>query len=496
MSWLTARQLPLPALTFGPLALAAGIASGLLTVVGVSMMQMPLLPLLLPAGIAFLLLTLHRTEYSILLAVALTNGLLDPDALPIFNFGPLGVSIPELILVCLLGLAFLRVMARADHRIFPSPLALPLLFFLLMVAISSVNAYLYGEVSLGLIIPQLRNYAFWTLFFAVTHLITRAHQIERMTTGLWILTAILGIGALLPGLFNHTPFMNSATPTLATADRAFEGVTRLFFSGERFLYVMIPVSVAWLALVRDRRTGPVLVIFVLLLGWLFFSFQRNYWVTIALSLGLMGLLLLGESLWRMLRRMLPLFLMAAIALMALQVTQPQLVRNQIQAAAYRLLSLVNDPGKTDSSTQWRLIENRHAFDALSAHPLTGIGIAETYRPRMVDELETPLDWYIHNAYLWIAVKTGLVNLMIFLLFCSLYLLRVLRHWKHIKRDDMRALVLGFGMAFFGQMISNLVAPNFIQSPSLSIYPLMIGLSEVIIRLNPSRQMSPQGARYV
>lgn len=484
------------ALVFPVMAVAAGIIAGALAVAGISVVQMPLLAVLLPAGIAFMLLTLHRPEFSILLAVALTNGLINPDVLPIFNFGPLGVSIPELILVFLLLLTFLRVMSHPEYRVFSSPLMLPLLFFLAIIAASSIHAYVWQDVSMGLIIPQLRNYIFWTLFFVVTHLITREAQITRLVAGLWLLAAVMGVGALLPGLFNQTPFMNSATPTLATADRAFEGVTRLFFSGERFLYVMIPVSFAWLAIVREHRAGPVLVVLVLLLGWLFFSFQRNYWLTTAISLGLMGILILGKSMWRMLRRMIPLFVAAGLLLLVLQMTQPQLVRNQVQAATHRLLSLVNDPSRTDSSTQWRLIENRHAFHAVATHPITGIGISQRYRPRMVDELETPLDWYIHNAYLWIAVNTGLVNLAIFLLFCGIYLFRVLHHWQHIARDDLRALYLGFGMAFCGQMISNIVAPNFIQSPALSIYPVMIGLSEVILRLNPPPPTQTEGVSHV
>ncbi|MFW5708794.1 MAG: O-antigen ligase family protein [Chloroflexota bacterium] len=485
-SWIANRQ-QTSRFTWVGLAIATGMLMGVLAVVGPTRMHMPALPLLVPAGLVFGVVTLHRPEYSILLVIGLTNSLVAPDVLPIFNFGPLGVSIPELILGFLLLLTFLRVTSHPDFSLFISPLAVPLAFFLIGIILASLYALIVQDVQLGHIIPQLRNYSFWMLFFIVIHLLREPAQIDRFLKGLWLLTAVLCVGALLPGVFNQTPFMNSETPTLATAEREFGGVTRLFFYGERLLYVMIPVTVATLALVRRQSTSLYLILLVMLLGWLYFSFQRNYWLTTIINLGALGWILIGEALARMIRRLIPLLLIAVFALVVLQITQPNTLRRQGEAAVQRVLSLTNDPARTDSSTRWRLTENRYAFDIVAENPLTGIGVANAYRPRMVDELETPLDRYVHNAYLWIAVNTGLVNLGLFFAFCGLYLYRVLRYWPQIARDDYRAAYLGFGMAFLGMMISNLVAPNFIQSPALSIYPAMIGLSEVIWRINPAPQ---------
>jgi hypothetical protein len=53
----------------------------------------------------------------------------------------------------------------------------------------------------------------------------------------------------------------------------------------------------------------------------------------------------------------------------------------------------------------------------------------------------------------------------------------------LRDDEFIGMYLGFGTGYLGMMISNIVAPNFVQSWALIIYPVAMGVNEVIYRLN-------------
>jgi O-antigen ligase len=100
-----------------------------------------------------------------------------------------------------------------------------------------------------------------------------------------------------------------------------------------------------------------------------------------------------------------------------------------------------------------------------------------------------LRWYVHNAYLWVWVMAGAVGLVPFLLLYGLFVIRGLLRWRSVKGSIVqrgsgtKAVVLGFTLGIVGQMIGNIVAPNFLQSWSLVIFAIILGANEVIYRLN-------------
>jgi len=94
-----------------------------------------------------------------------------------------------------------------------------------------------------------------------------------------------------------------------------------------------------------------------------------------------------------------------------------------------------------------------------------------------------LIWYCHNAYMWIWVKMGTPALLVFLWLCAVFVRRGLRLWRRIADSKGRAIVVGFTLAFVGQMVSNLVAPNFIQNWVLVVYPITMGVNELLYKWN-------------
>lgn len=466
------------------LSIALGGAIGLGVVVSSTYLAKPLLLVGLVAGCIFAVVTIRWPEIGILALVAITGGLIDTDALPFLDLGPVSFHISDLVLFLLLGLVFLRATGRRGFRLFGSPLSAPLLLFFGAVVVSVLNGmFIYG-VGLNSLLRMARVLAYWLAFFPTLHLVRDERSLRRLIAGLWTLAAILIVGVVFPGSLSFLHLLPGRTVELTTAGRAIAGVTRFYSVSERLLYVMIPVAIGTLATVNKKHQLWRVGVLAGLLVWLFRSFQRNYWLTTLLGCGVLLFLLSGQERLRLAKRLLPFVMIGLVLLAATQLAQVQPILNLVHVAGDRLASLIEDPFRADPNIRWRLFENQEALQQISRHPLLGIGLRNSYRPLMAGEGGSSiLDWYAHNAYLWITVMMGLLGLIPFAWLSIAYLMRVLRWWRRIPDDEFRGVYVGFGMAFMGMMVSNLVAPNFVQSWSLTIYPVMMGICEGILRVS-------------
>jgi hypothetical protein len=472
------------------LVATAGLMTALGIVVGTYFMEKPHLLVGLLGGVAFIFMTLRMPELGILTLVAITGGLVNTDWLPRLDFGPLTLHIPDILLAVLLGLVILRSMKLPNHALVRSRLDIPLILFLGAVFISEVNSVIFQDVGLNAAFRVMRKLAYWMVFWIVVQLIRDEKSLRRLLSGLWIFTIILSLRVLLADYLPlHQAILPVTIVTLETAGQTFSGVERFYFPGERILFLMIPISCSVIAMTQSKNINWRVSVLALAVFWLFRSFQRNYWVTIFCSCCLLFYLLSIKQRIRLLRHLSLLMLFTLLIVGLLQGIKPDMVQRQIEAVVERIGSLNETLTRTDSSIQWRVIENWYAIQKFFQHPILGIGIGNSYRPPMEIEIivggstEGWGDSYIHNAYLWIAVMMGLLGLLPFLWLCSTYVYNTIDDFRGIKDDELRGTYLGSGIAFLGAMVSNLVAPNFIQNWSLVIYPVIIGTSEVIYRLS-------------
>lgn len=130
----------------------------------------------------------------------------------------------------------------------------------------------------------------------------------------------------------------------------------------------------------------------------------------------------------------------------------------------------------EETLAWRWKEIQYAWMQIVQNPIFGIGLKTPYRPAFYkgDQLTT----YIHNAYLWIWLKTGLLGLVAFLWLSVRFLVRGFQHWRDSEDHFLRAVTLGFTLAYLALTISDLVAPSFVQGWSLAICAAIMGVNEV------------------
>ncbi len=428
-----------------------------------------------------------RPEFGLLLILGITGGLVNYDVLPYLNLGPISFHVTDLLLLYLLGLVAIQLLVRRDFPFVSTGLDTPLLLFFGAALISVVTAIGQFGVNANIAVREFRIVAYWLGFFAVTQLIRTQRQLHRLVGGLVVLSILMTGVVLLQMAIPSLPLVRVSSETLVTAGQEFKGVSRVWITGERIIYVMLIVAVCLFVFVQSMRLRRIFAgLTVVLFLWLFLSFQRNYWLTTALSLGILGFLLDWPQRLRLLR-----WAVLGLAILAFVFAIPgSPLASWGNAALDRVLSLQQGTLERDMSAILREAELQFALRKVAEYPVFGVGIGNAYRPwiQLFDYFPNALTadsrgltWYCHNAYVWIWVKMGTLGLGPFLWLCFAFLYRGFRNWRRIPDVTWRAIVLGFTLAFVGQMVSNLVAPNFIQSWVLIIYPVMMGINELVFK---------------
>lgn len=474
-------------LQFG-LAALAGIGIGLAVIVSTHYAENFKLVVGLVGGIAFVLLTIRWPELGVLSLVALLSGIISLSWLPVLPLGPVSLNIHDFIVMLLLGLVFLRATAQPGFKLIGSPLLLPLLLFIGAFLLSAGNAILIHGIGLNPVMRTVRVLILWIVFIPTLQLVRDEAALRRLIAGLYLLTVVLLIGVLLPNKFE--PFLPVEERAAATGAQMYSGVTRVYFAGDMILYAMIPATVAALGMIKPGRQLWRFGLLGLLLFWAIRTFFRQYWVTLFVACLVLVIFLSSQERLRLLRRMAPVAVTGVLIVIVLLAAQPKKLERAIYPLVDRIVSLTENPFKREGSLEWRMIENHYALIQIERHPVVGLGLASGYRPPMESEGDMYGDWayrYVENGYLYIAVMMGLTGLIPFLWLCAAYLLRVFLHYHEIQDDGLRAVYLGFGMAFLGMLACNIFSPTFVFGTRLIFFPVSMAISEIILRLEREKK---------
>lgn len=426
-----------------------------------------------------------RPELGLLAIVLITSGVIDFERLPLLKMGPIGsFHITDVILLYLLAMVLTKASVVPGFKVVRTPLDVPLIWFTLAILLSAARAIVQFSLDTHFVRWLLRPLTYYLGFFAVTNLIRHRRQLSVLTNGLFVIAVLASLAILVQVLDPSIQLVKSRSIELVTAGQEYEGILRTYMGADRLIYPMLLVSVCSLTL--GSRWLPPRLEFAragILSTGLLLTFLRSNWASMISMLALLGLLVT----WRERARVLRWAVVGMIAVVLL-VSLPGVLPEQYMAAAWERLVWGMRPETLaqDSATQMRAMETRHAIESIAQHPLLGIGLRNLYRPAIEqdaywspDNPHIGLRWYIHNAYLWVWIDMGLMGFIPFIWLYSSFLVRGFTRWRKIGDPKLRAMVLGFTLAILGQAISNVVAPNFIQSWVLIVFAIMMGINEVI-----------------
>lgn len=126
--------------------------------------------------------------------------------------------------------------------------------------------------------------------------------------------------------------------------------------------------------------------------------------------------------------------------------------------------------RNDSSTRWRTVEQNLALEAVAGSPALGLGAGVFYRPSVPNDpfSDDAGKLYVHNYFVWLLVKGGVLGLGLVLLVLARGLAGLL-----MAREAPVAAVLGCGLG--GILAASWVAPWAAQPNMAAVIGALIGV---------------------
>lgn len=447
-------------------------------------------------GIAGVLIILKRPELAFIGILYFTSSINTEAAIPYIETGPFILYLPDLIIVFLLVIIVLRWLVERDFKFARTPLNLPFAVFYGGAALSTVLGLIrqnYHQDAISSGISEVRTIGYYFLFFLAVNLLRDEKQIRLLMKAFFLLaTVVAGAMVLQYILGQSVEIITGRVESYGTLGASRSEVTRITnFEGESTILVALVARTAILAMRKFKAVR--LIEFVqwgILVVAVVITFNRNFWFGVGLSMVMLAVLLRGEDRERAFRWG-TVSLMGLIAVIAISAALPDSKISGLSTAAFdRFSSLfVREEYAADSqesSLRWRDFEYSYAFPQIMKQPILGLGLGSPYRPFVVGR-----DWenfqgirYVHNAHIWILVKTGLIGYGAFFVISVMFVIRGLLRFRYAPSDFLRGTMLGFSLVYMGVMIGAIVNPMFMQWYWTPVIGMMMGVNEAIINLSP------------
>lgn len=364
--------------------------------------------LIVPAVAVLLVL---RPEYALLALVALTCGLVHPAVVPRLPVlgGSLAAADATLVMLALYTLWALATQARqppsapvAGARL----LGISLGLFGLCLTIALVTSISLRDIIVSHVLGETRDLLYLITLPIALVILRPPQRQDRFVIGLVVLGCLFSVGQVLQGVFNIPVFGEHGISVLETLGQQDASTSRATTLGLNVIVFSLLLTVAAYALGSIGKP-----LFLMVAGLLFVGIVLTFGRTTYAAVLICGLLVVW---WLNKKRLLQLALMLVVVV-ALGSALAAYLRPQSFAAVYYRLTSIGEEIDHGYSAQWRFWEAEAMLPLIKEHPLIGVGLGADYKGASGSTLRPELNRYVHNAYLYMAGKMGLLALFFFLL---------------------------------------------------------------------------------
>lgn len=438
----------------------------------------PAAALAAPAAVLVALLVYRRPEAGALailvLVILLPRSILFDRGIP---FGGGNLKATDVLLALTLGAWLVR--ATVSQR----PIRLPasgtftllLVGFLGLALIGVATAHFAGTPQ-KLALLELRPLLSFLLVFV---LVDRARTVEGVERFVRLVLVALA-GASLIAVTQYVVGHGSGASYAGNAIRVI-GWSAFSLLGLVWALVLLPFA-------RSRRERVLLAgLTVLSLAGEFVSFQRTAWVATLVALAV-GVALMRAGRRRRLVGWIAVLLVAGlVAVSAVNAVSSRRVGSPVSAAVSRLHSVL--AFRNDVSAGRRVNEWDAATNEIERHPLGGIGLGSSitfFDPEFSTESNHygffTTQYYIHNSYLWLALKLGLPGLIVFLLLLGVAAANGVRAYRVRSHPRLTPLVLGGLVSLVVLAVQSIGGPELTDDNTAPVAAAIIALLVAAPRL--------------
>lgn len=303
-----------------------------------------------------------------------------------------------------------------------------------VIAFSVLAGYFYFGNSISFIYRDSRPFLYWLWVPVIAWLLEKEDwRLDRLKSLFVFLGVLIASVALVQWVFGIQIVTSGRVGALETGGAYNVGETRVQMHG--YVFVMGVFIWAICSLVLNPRRFILFLPLLLVSGLaIYVNYGRALWFWTAVAVFLAALYLPKKRIFILSLFAFP-FLMMAFG--AVNKYAPQ----KVDAAVERMLS-VQDEGGERSSYGLRRLENRQALQQIYSNPLFGVGLGGEYRGWLSEirnfEEHTR---YVHNGYIFIALKTGVVSLALMCGFLALVWVKSARSFSARAGDPQSPFVI-------------------------------------------------------
>jgi hypothetical protein len=438
--------------------------------------------ILIPVGAFFLYISVKKPEIGILVIIVIVASIIFESAVPLLPIPGGKVHFTDIILLALLLRIPIKVWTDRSFRLSRTPLDLPLLLFILAAFVSAgVSIFVYGLDYRRIISTPLRTILYYLIFFAITNLVREKKQIRFLLNSLLWLGTFVALAMIIQARVGDSVRL---LPGRVEGASQISWAARIIPPGDSVILVTFFLAVCVVTITKKSPFRTIHFYLIPIYGaGLLLTYNRNYWISIALSLFIFVFLLSERSKKRFFGWLA--IVLICVILVALPLSRlSNTVRAYSDSIFERFSTLfIAEESWEGGSLGWRKLENQYATQSIVRHPFLGVGLWNYYRPAVGAYAS---DWtriYIHNGYLYILLNMGLLGFLPFIYLYIRFLFRGLSNWRKIRDPIEKSAVMGLMLSGIAFAVVNLVSPKFMERAGMVVTATILGLSEAIIRRN-------------
>jgi len=334
---------------------------------------------------------------------------------------------------------------------------LSIFMFLIFGFISIFISYIYG----GDLIKGLREWILFTpylLFFPLRDYIIDLKRFRN------VLLIIITVGSFV-SLINIVKYYTS----LGYAEYLYEIWGRRQALEESLYMSSIILGITLLS-VGERPKYFLFISILLNMTSLAFTFSRGYWI--ATSTGIILIILLSE--WKIKKQLFRWGIIATLLILIFIITLfPNLYTAIREGIIIRLTSI----GYGDISLQARFIESRTILNLILLNPILGSGFGSLYSFYDLILQHYKNTWYIHNGYLFILFKVGILGFIFYFWFYFSKTVTLFKSMLIIYEKKIKSIMSGLMVVPIIMLLLSFSSPQFYDRASILVLTIVWGAAE-------------------
>ena len=384
---------------------------------------------------------------------------------------------------------------------------------------SALYAVIWKHVPTNLAIGELRPTMYGAACVIGGTLLVRRSQVVTLLVGLFAIADLTtAIVVLQQSIGLNNRLFDAMQTTTWQVNSQIDGGSA--FGAVRIVppgHVMVYLASLWaFALLLDHRRaiGWRLVLaaqFLFLNFGLVLTYTRAQWIASTIAIALMFVFMPRRQ-----KKVLGKYVLATLPVLLIAGAVVAATPNSGGAALVTALtdraSSIFAPDQTlnSASLEWRAFEVAAAEQSIRSHPWLGVGLGNDYRPMTLLQGEARgwlydlagdarLTRFIHDSYLYLAVKMGLPAFGVFLWFVVAYLVQGVRTVRAVSSTWSKLMLMPCVFGFAGLLEWAIFEAHFMLSPSMAAVGLsiaMVGAAVHLDRPEPAEAPAPVTVRTI